>query len=123
MPAKKSLLLPVLAIAALGLIVLPARPKPKEDATLSGNRVSCERAQNCLKDADRSFSDAIAGLRRINTAKEGTVIGDRQLANNYIQRITELRKQLQRVSKEADRTFHEAVLPEINPADDDEVPL
>jgi hypothetical protein len=121
MSAKRVLLtafpLPLLAIAAVSLIAFPFHFKSKDDETLSANS-SCERARTCLREADRCFADAVAGLHRVSAAKEQVVLGDRRLASRYVQEITEIRERLHQLSQEADRTFGGTVLPEINPIEE-----
>jgi hypothetical protein len=123
MSAKKVLLtvslLPLLAIAGVSLVAFPFHVKSKDDETLSANIVCCQRARTCLREADQRFADAVAGLRRVSVAKERLVLGDRRLASRYVQQITEIRERLHQLSEETDRTFGGAVLPEINPIDED----
>jgi hypothetical protein len=123
MSAKKILLstlpVPLAAIAGICLVLYPFHGMSSEDDRLCANNERLDQARRHLREADRCFADAIAGLRRVSAAQERLVVGDRRLLSRYIREIADIRDRLHQVSEETERSFRVMVVPEINPLDED----
>ena len=116
-PTAFALLL--IAVFAVSLIWHGIQASSKGERTEFANTHNCDLARFHLNQADECLVKVLDGLRRIRTAKARNVIGDQRTADKFQSLIVALRERLSPVREMADDTLNHAVVPEVNPFDED----